>query len=511
MTYNQFRSDCSRFLDHLAASLDIPASLHEKAKNRYESVGSWLDRDAGPLAGFRPAVYPQGSFRLGTVIKPISDKDDYDIDLVCQLERGKHEQTQEQLKLAVGAELKAYAKANSMNSIPKNNRRCWRLDYADDADFHMDVLPAIPDDQTFGSYLIRAGVPQGLAKHAVAITDDEHQNYRRVSTDWPRSNPKGYAGWFLGRMKVRQDALKRGMVAMEKYAKVDDVPEYEAKTPLQRCVQLLKRHRDIMFAADSEDKPISVIISTLAAHAYDNEADLLDSLITIVDGMPSHVRHVDGQAWVGNPVNPQENFADKWPGAEKGQKFWEWHAQVKADLEQALETHELNGFIDAVETAFGGGMTKAARTQMQKEVKPGISLIKRASAALARFNVTWRQKADWPMAAPTRFRIGAQLSKRSGFRPFTYQYRSGGEKLRKGLTIRFRVECTFDRSVDYYWQITNTGDEARWADDLRGGFKVDGTVHEERTKYTGEHCVQCFVVKNGTCIAKSDEFIVRIQ
>jgi hypothetical protein len=35
------------------------------------------------------------------------------------------------------------------------------------------------------------------------------------------------------------------------------------KTPLQQAVQILKRHRDMMFADDPEHKPISVIITTL--------------------------------------------------------------------------------------------------------------------------------------------------------------------------------------------------------------------------------------------------------
>lgn len=42
---------------------------------------------------------------------------------------------------------------------------------------------------------------------------------------------------------------------------------------LQRIVQILKRHRDIMFNGD-EDKPISIIITTLASRAYRGETNL---------------------------------------------------------------------------------------------------------------------------------------------------------------------------------------------------------------------------------------------
>ena len=43
-----------------------------------------------------------------------------------------------------------------------------------------------------------------------------------------------------------------------------------------------------------------------------------------------------------------------------------------------------------------------------------------------------------------------------------------------------------------------------------GGFQGNGRIHTESTKYSGDHFIQCFVIKNGICIAKSHEFVVRI-
>ena len=60
------------------------------------------------------------------------------------------------------------------------------------------------------------------------------------------------------------------------------MPAYkEKKSPLQRVVQILKRHRDLMFNGD-ESKPISIIITTLAARAYNKETDVLDALVNVV-------------------------------------------------------------------------------------------------------------------------------------------------------------------------------------------------------------------------------------
>ena len=95
------------------------------------------------------------------------------------------------------------------------------------------------------------------------------------------------------------------------YASVDEVPDYKVKTPLQRATQLLKRHRDTMFNGD-EDKPISIIITTISAHAYNGEQTICETLRTILKNMHLFVENRHGVNWVMNPVNPMENFADKW-------------------------------------------------------------------------------------------------------------------------------------------------------------------------------------------------------
>ena len=133
------------FLEKLAQSLDISDGHNEKAKEKYESVGQWLGRENSVLAPYNPEIYPQGSFRLGTVIKPLNDEDEYDIDLVCKVHLTKEICAPIVLKELVGREMKGYVKAHSMNNPAEEGRRCWTLNYADGAQFHLDVLPALPD------------------------------------------------------------------------------------------------------------------------------------------------------------------------------------------------------------------------------------------------------------------------------------------------------------------------------------------------------------------------------
>ena len=44
-------------------------------------------------------------------------------------------------------------------------------------------------------------------------------------------------------------------VAMRLRADVDQIPDWQIRTPLQRAVQLLKRHRDLFFLDHPERRP----------------------------------------------------------------------------------------------------------------------------------------------------------------------------------------------------------------------------------------------------------------
>jgi len=302
--------EIDRFLELLVEEIQVPPGRYEQAESSYQSLGKWMHREQSTVRDGDPDVYVQGSFRLGTAIRPASDEEDYDIDMVCRLKYEKSDLTQAELKQRVGIEVKAYAKRHGMTK-PNEGRRCWTLIYADEAQFHIDVLPAVPDYEKRRRLREAGPGMERLGATALAITDDEHHDYQRRLGNWPRSNPKGYALWFRDRMG--QEFTKRALnEAMKMRASVEDVPNYRVRTPLQSAVQLLKRHRDHMFSGRQDEKPISILITTLAAHAYEQEASLSNALLSLLGKMDRYIEVRYGVHWVENPADPEENFADKW-------------------------------------------------------------------------------------------------------------------------------------------------------------------------------------------------------
>ena len=107
-------------------------------------------------------------------------------------------------------------------------------------------------------------------------------------------------------------------------------------------IKLFKRHRDVMFDGD-EDRPISIIISTLAATAYQGQRAIASTLAWVLPRMGELIENRGGQPWVANPSYPLENFADKW--AEKPRKhqlFAAWLQQANKDCGEYLRASRFN-------------------------------------------------------------------------------------------------------------------------------------------------------------------------
>lgn len=352
------------FLERLLSVIDVSEDAYGKATERYRSVGQFLCRDESSVQRYKPQIYPQGSFLLGTVVRPMSDEEDYDIDLVCELQLTKEAISQKDLKELAGVELRKYIEHEKLGAI-KEGRRCWTLDYSDVARFHLDVLPSIPDQAKFEELLRKSKADDEfrmkLAESAIAITDKDSSNFAVISPDWLVSNPLGYDVWFRGRMKVQFENQRKQLAETLKKS-VDDVPEHLVKTPLQRVVQLLKRHRDICFRDAPEYKPISIIITTLAAQAYQNEASILDALINVATKMPKYISKLDdGTFWISNPVNPAENFADRWADDQRLiQVFFAWLGHLETSLIQTLTSDGVEKTAETLKIFLGEkAVTKA--------------------------------------------------------------------------------------------------------------------------------------------------------
>jgi len=478
------RKDLNEALRLIAAELDLDDTRYKNAEEKYQAVANWLQAIDSELAVYNPDIYPQGSFALGTVVKPLAS-DEYDIDLVCELEG--YTDTPTHVKQIVGDRLK---QNSTYRSILEEMNRCWRLAYA--GDFHMDTLPAKPDEDR--------------GRTAILIPDKELE-------DWSQSDPKGYVLWFRERMSA-QFNLNRIAIAKSLNKEVEEVPDHKVKTTLQQAVQLLKRNRDIQFADNPENKPISIVITTLAGYSYRNQDDLFSAIVSIATEMPNHITKVGDELWVANPVNPDENFADKWQDhPDRKKAFFDWIE----NLQNQLAVLEVASTLDDVEVVlkqlFGEGLSSDAL----KEVS-SAALIKSVETSPSQFDVSHRLPLKWEYNPKYQVQVTAIKTAGKAIKGVMPKaYPNNGKPIAKWYSLEFTATTNAPDPYSVEWQVVNTGEEARRANGLRGGFEYSsGTksnrfIRKESTQYKGSHWIEAFVIKNGICVARSGEFIVNIQ
>jgi hypothetical protein len=129
----------------------------------------------------------------------------------------------------------------------------------------------------------------------------------------------------------------------------------------------MKAHRNIYFADDLASRPPSVLLTTLAGHAYGGELNLYEAVMGIAADMDLYIERDGSDYVVLNPVQPPdrpENFADRW-GKDPAlvQKFYGWLDAFQRSLDHAAETKTgMNELVDRLGSSFGTSpVQKAAR------------------------------------------------------------------------------------------------------------------------------------------------------
>lgn len=501
------------FLGQIAQALDITEAQYQQVVSRYTAVSNHLAKEGSLLARFQPDILPQGSFLLGTMIKPIIESDELDVDLVCRLKGKVENWAQKNVKEVVGDQIVSNEDYKRM--LDEEGKRCWTLIYS--GDFHLDILPALVGEEHYNLFEKSYANLQKeqIGELAIRITDNTLTNYSWDSNtqNWPKSNPFGYAKWFQDRSASQEKQLRMLNESVE------PLPGYsKEKEPLVRIVQVLKRHRDIMFGSDDQ-KPISIIITTLAAKAYNKETDIIKGLLVVLNNMEAYVEDrysIEENKtikWIGNPINDEENYADKWPSEViKQTKFYDWLEKAKEDFGQ-IQYMSISDAYEYLKEILGTRSVNEALkdlgldaiiTESKKPVNYSGTLL----------SVQHRQQPIWPVYNRYHCRVYAHYKNPKTNKRVTI---TNSTVVPKGCKVYFNAVTNVTKPFSVHWQVVNNGEEARNVGQLRGQIFAARTLgkgglnHSEDTMYEGLHWIECFIVKDGQCVARSSEFFINIK
>lgn len=268
----------NEIIEKLLASIDISPTMEKNAHDRYESISKYLEEQ-----GLNCNFYPQGSFLLGTVVRPYKDGKDkiYDLDVISMIDKEKFDTTPNQTKNDVGELLKESGLYNE--KLKEEDTHCWTLEYANvgDVGFTLDIVPSVVNDYSVYNNYNEATIDQ----KSISITEKISEG----SYEWKQSNPIGFGDWFrqISNRHISDSQIIRQRDRLlyelrDLYASAEEIPKYLYRSSLQRAVQLIKRVCDIYFhrANKLNYKPSTFLLTSLVASAVEHEDNLsVDEII----------------------------------------------------------------------------------------------------------------------------------------------------------------------------------------------------------------------------------------
>lgn len=363
----------------IVSQLDISPTMYKNAVEKYKALAAFLN-DCGIDADF----YPQGSFAIGTVVRPCYKGQDasYDLDFICQLHFSRDSVAPSELRARIEGALKS---SDRYDGKLTKCGECFTIEYADvnGVGFSIDIVPAADESNQKKHELKHFSERPDLIETAIAIPrQDGDRNY-----SWLTNNPRGFKAWFdeINQPFLEHHSFERRNKYLNEHRtffdSVESIPHELDHSAMQRVIQLLKYHRDHYYQClprkDHDDiKPISAIINTLVADISRHTAPTSDvfSLLTFVlntldiyakqQTMPYDDFHEQYKGWsaltrgsglwrIQNPANPEDNLADKWnENPAIPEYFFRWVHACRTDLIDSMQLPD-DKFRTQIENAFG--------------------------------------------------------------------------------------------------------------------------------------------------------------
>ena len=279
------------------------------------------------------------------------------------------------------------------------------------------------------------------------------------TNEWSKTNPKRHADWAT-EINQNFDGCYKPLVKIFKWWRRENAGDFR----YPKGITLEK-----------------IIADNLPDRHETMEADLLQTMQTTVDELSQQLN-----MGLAPFVQDLRSFVKK--------------------LEEHLDLIETEGASNATwRKILGDRFPLGANTTSKKEDTLGYET---ASVLTA----PHKKQSIWPMQRGQKARIVADVTYQDGSHD---SLTSGEVVLPKRCEINFRA--VFSSSLQpckVYWQIVNTGQEAAENNGLRGGFDSANFMRygrHETTEYLGAHSIECYIIRKGVCVAKSDPFFVYIE
>ena len=276
--------------------VNLNPSRYERLKRSDKTVSEYLSQN---LVGFR-RTERQGSYALGTTIRPVKDTDEYDVDRLVYVEYDRSKTPADYIDDVYRC-LKA--NGNYADKVQKNTR-CVTVNYA--GEFKTDVVPCI-------------------------TYNGNHFICNRKTNEYEVTDGTGFRDWFNEKNKITNGNLKL----------------------VTRLLKYLRDHKKTFTAP-------SVLLTTLignTVYGWDGDTDfrtIPDALLTVITRMDDFLRSRPSMPEIRNPALPTETFTRHWDQA-KYSHFRDMVASYARRIKEAYSDGDEQSSVRKWRGLFGDG------------------------------------------------------------------------------------------------------------------------------------------------------------
>lgn len=423
---------------------------------------------------------PQGSVAMGTVIQTKFTDEEYDVDdgLVISRSQLKNVDGEEMTSSEVREAVRDALKDKRFSRQPSLFTNCVRVFYADaDEERHHVDFPVYRK-----------------------WSDGDNRTVRELASenDWVESDPTRVNVWFNDIVEDR------------------NAEESEWGTQFRHLIQLLKRY--CRSRKDWLDLlPNGMKLSMLVDECQPDFDSRID--VSFRELLERLIKRLQRNKVIKNRAHPDQPMLTRTANDSNVIALQEKLEEALTEIKTLDQTANQNR--NSARNVWDGIFKSDGFFKEYDDAEAAVLLA--AGSARSAFDVPWRQSPQWPMAIQYSVSLAGRYGN-SEHGTTWHEFSSDGPPIGKHLCLRFFGETNTPKPYRVFWQVVNTGSQAINSGSLRGEIteslslgagglqstSAPGPARKERTLYTGMHWVECFIVKDGHCVAQSGPFVVNI-
>lgn len=389
----------------------------------------------------------QGSVAMSTVVQ--NEDGDYDIDVAVVFDKSTLGDKGAQATRNMVANA-LQRKTKQFNAEPEVKTSCVRIKYSDG--YHID----------FAIY----------RRHY--DTENKRWIYEHAGTTWTERELKDLTKWFTEQNKASNGKLRK----------------------VVRLSKMFCKSRDTW-----KNMPSGLLQTVLCDEKLQDSYDRIDELFYYT--MKEIVVRLETDVSVAAPVDNGRNLT---PRQIDTQKMTNWKNRLKSKLEDLDVLFKGDCTKEDALQAWYGFFNHDFWNEQLSESSNYSQFSTLIIKSVRSFSDTEQFIEDlYPVNLSYSCKISCYVSG-DGWRPkLLSEFLS---LLRRYLPHNFEIRCVMEYTncpppYKIFWKVKNVGPEAERRNQLRGQIVEKGKALVEHSRFFGNHYIECYIIKNGVCVAKS--------